>query len=1077
MKWVLVGPNGKPVKSGEIRRAAVLESAALAEKARCNTHEKEGQSSDQMPQTKKSKRGHAAATTSSASDSAAAAAAAAAATADEDNISSDVKLDAQELLDSTTEKAPTSKKQKQKRVTARQQRKEEKRRISAASAASTEHMGTKAGDQKEHSQEKTKYRKKEKGVFRTLKDKVLSFTGFLASLFSARVACKKILRQERRRKEQEIKKLTRKQERLKKLQKEPHKESSHRQGVLSKLTTFVDSICTFFKVQFGHNRKIMAPTPMSHKRKKRIEERQLKRRVTRQQQEYGDFTWFKWCGGAVVSCCQSIFKRKTQTKRCASCIYPKNSDQAVRKLFSPALQRRARRRKRLVSTVLKGWRRVASLVKAIGSWGRNSIIKSRSWHLKVKDSKRVAQEEEARADAMMHFLIHQEEQLKKRARATRLSSSPKKKVYSVYSSKDKVYTPFHKGRDEDERKHQCKHKPKPKCASGDGASDGVSKLQVFVKTDRGEGCYQVPQHATGAYMMRQVFERYPHSSPWCDGDFHFFQHDSWLLFNGILIEDAQMLRECGVCADSTLTLQVRVRGGTRGSSNPNTLPAAAAQSEQQSEQRAAETADEAVPTETALPREKTTSERMRERLSSQQLALQSAIAALSGVLSGEEQSKEDKTLLSPKKCVQPTGPSVSGGREAEHEAEVCALKEQVSTLEKQLARLRTQVHNDAAAHASSTAENGAAGRAPLQNVAERRALSAELEREKKEALGKAAAAETERVREQAQREKLTAELEELRQKAAQDQEKMIALEAQLGEQERLAAQEAQKQEEERKKAEEQAAAGENQGASAAHTASTRVRDDAGDAYDAEHRLLCALVKDPEGFFERADADESGDLSRQEFEKACVEKVPNISQEVVQSLFGFFDMDTDGKISLAEFSETIKIVVHYVQEARCEATIVAVLLKMLLDNRPSAETAEEHSVRRSEMMLCKIKEEDLVAALALKVSERLVAHGAEEEERRLKREARKTEQASTEGKFTSLPTAAYGDVESFHKGLEVVGVPHNNILEHMRVEHTESKDSLKTFEAWNSGCNETTPAKVCVCVCGVCVCVCLCVCVY
>ena len=75
-----------------------------------------------------------------------------------------------------------------------------------------------------------------------------------------------------------------------------------------------------------------------------------------------------------------------------------------------------------------------------------------------------------------------------------------------------------------------------------------------------------------------------------------------------------------------------------------------------------------------------------------------------------------------------------------------------------------------------------------------------------------------------------------------------------------------------------------------------------------------------------------------------------------------------------------------------------------------------------------------------VPKRLVAHGAEEDKRRLEREACKMEQESDKGKFTFLPTAAYGDATSFFKGLEQLGLPHNDILVRMRVQLTQSADS-------------------------------------
>lgn len=83
---------------------------------------------------------------------------------------------------------------------------------------------------------------------------------------------------------------------------------------------------------------------------------------------------------------------------------------------------------------------------------------------------------------------------------------------------------------------------------------------------------------------------------------------------------------------------------------------------------------------------------------------------------------------------------------------------------------------------------------------------------------------------------------------------------------------------------------------------TRVCDTAGDDFDAEHRLLCAFVQDSVGFFEDANADESGDLSLQEFTQACSKNVPDTSQEKMQSVFALFDTDRDSQISMEKFSE-------------------------------------------------------------------------------------------------------------------------------------------------------------------------------
>ena len=50
------------------------------------------------------------------------------------------------------------------------------------------------------------------------------------------------------------------------------------------------------------------------------------------------------------------------------------------------------------------------------------------------------------------------------------------------------------------------------------------------------------------------------------------------------------------------------------------------------------------------------------------------------------------------------------------------------------------------------------------------------------------------------------------------------------------------------------------------------------------------------------------------------------------------------------------------------------------------------------------------------------------------------------------------VSDFHRGLEVVGVPHPQTMEEMIKEFKDKDDSREDFEAWNSGKNVTTPEK-------------------
>ena len=58
----------------------------------------------------------------------------------------------------------------------------------------------------------------------------------------------------------------------------------------------------------------------------------------------------------------------------------------------------------------------------------------------------------------------------------------------------------------------------------------------------------------------------------------------------------------------------------------------------------------------------------------------------------------------------------------------------------------------------------------------------------------------------------------------------------------------------------------------------------------------------------------------------------------------------------------------------------------------------------------------------------------------------------------MQEAAFGSVEVFFRGLEVIGVPHPRTLEEARREFTEKEDSHDAFKSWNSGPIETTPNK-------------------
>ena len=114
-------------------------------------------------------------------------------------------------------------------------------------------------------------------------------------------------------------------------------------------------------------------------------------------------------------------------------------------------------------------------------------------------------------------------------------------------------------------------------------------------------------------------------------------------------------------------------------------------------------------------------------------------------------------------------------------------------------------------------------------------------------------------------------------------------------------------------------------------------------------------------------------------------------------------------------------------------------------------------------ILELTEQDLTKALYRKFSKSLVKHQRVMQERKSAEMARKSAEAASDGqlvngKFVDYPEAAFGDSEHFHKGLNMIGVPHPKIDEYMQKEFKEQQDSNDEFESWNSGKIVTNPSK-------------------
>ena len=162
------------------------------------------------------------------------------------------------------------------------------------------------------------------------------------------------------------------------------------------------------------------------------------------------------------------------------------------------------------------------------------------------------------------------------------------------------------------------------------------------------------------------------------------------------------------------------------------------------------------------------------------------------------------------------------------------------------------------------------------------------------------------------------------------------------------------------------------------------------------------------------------------------------------------------------AEDYRTVRHFVDKSGCLELLVDGLISMVRDNRPQ-QTPQEGAQGGSHQVLqalAQVSEQDArvllpdLADALCKQAEVVTGQLAARAQ-----EAPPADEADAKtNKFANLPEAAYGSVSDFHRGLEVVGVPHPKAPEMMIKEFKEKEDSREEFEAWNSGRNVTMPEK-------------------
>ena len=236
----------------------------------------------------------------------------------------------------------------------------------------------------------------------------------------------------------------------------------------------------------------------------------------------------------------------------------------------------------------------------------------------------------------------------------------------------------------------------------------------------------------------------------------------------------------------------------------------------------------------------------------------------------------------------------------------------------------------------------------------------------------------------------------------------------------------------------------------------------------EHRAASLaslrIAADPDGFFAQADQD---GLCPDAWDRACAGVLGDVEPELMRRLFDQLDYAKRGRVSKGAFLAMRAAIRLFLEGAQVQDLLVellaglvaAALSKMV---HPREDAAGDACTEQTLDALAELSEEEMrpaLSTLALSLKEHGVQRKREREER-----ARKLASLTAvscdhrEGKFAHLPTAAYGDKDSFHKGLDIIGLPHPHVLPEMAREFLEGPDAQDEFTAWNSGENRTFSRK-------------------
>ena len=189
----------------------------------------------------------------------------------------------------------------------------------------------------------------------------------------------------------------------------------------------------------------------------------------------------------------------------------------------------------------------------------------------------------------------------------------------------------------------------------------------------------------------------------------------------------------------------------------------------------------------------------------------------------------------------------------------------------------------------------------------------------------------------------------------------------------------------------------------------------------EAQLRRRIAADPQAFFAQADTNQDGSLTREEWAQACESVLGHAAPDLAKALFDKMDFDKSGNVSMRHFVDIRRAVRLFVTQSGFQELVVESLSGLVYGHLSANASADAGTPLAEQTLdtLTELSAEEMRDELAPLYAS-LKEHG---EQVKQDREARAKKLAAfevdeAEGKFTQLPTAAYGDKDSFHKGLEV-----------------------------------------------------------